>query len=407
MKRLGFRTRLLLILALFALVPSIVLTLAWGGVVSRVLPLVSGTAAWDSTATSGEKALEVARRASRTADEERVLAAHERELTTSVTQARRFGFLVRSAVPALLLGGLLLLGLLSYLASRAAGHLSRQLSRPLDELVGWTERIRLGQSLPVEEGGRGAPEFGLLRDRMRQMAVDLEAGRLAAVEAERLGAFRESARRVAHELKNPLTPIRFAVERLKKGVSADLVETVDVLATEAARLEAMARSFAQFGQLPEGPPSEVDMGELLREAVRTTVPAHIRCVVTVAPDVPLLFGHHDSLSRAVGNVLLNAVEACGGPGSIEVRIGTRPHGARRDVVIAIRDTGPGIAPGLLETIWEPYVTDKTGGTGLGLAIVKQTVTAHGGHVEAASGPGAGAEIRLIFPGSGHPPQEQE
>lgn len=406
MKRLGFRSRLFLILALFAFVPSIVLTLTWGGTMAGLLPRMSGEAAWDSVASTGRKALEVARRdvahrdPALTAEEKRVLAAHEQELATSVTQARRFGFLLRHPEPILLVAGLVLLALLTYLASRVAGHLSRQLSRPLHELVGWTELVRHGEPLSDSVEGRGAPEFGVLRDGMRQMAADLEAGRRAAVEAERLSAFRESARQVAHELKNPLTPIRFAVERLKRRqaeVPAELSEAVDVLATESARLEAMARSFAQFGKLPEGPPSDVDLGELVRSVSRTTVPPHLPCTVTVAAGLPLLRGHHDALSRAVGNVLLNAVEACGDGGSVALRVAPLEVNGRREIVVAVHDTGGGIPPERLASIWEPYVTAKAGGTGLGLAIVKQTVLAHGGRVEADSAPGSGTEIRLIFP----------
>ena len=359
-----------------------------------VLPLMSGSAAWDSVAASGAKALEVARRRPRSADEERVLASHEQELASSVTQARRFGFLARAAVPALLFGGLMLLALLSYLASRVAGHLSRQLSRPLQELVGWTERIRHGEPLPERPEGRGAPEFGMLRDGMRQMAVDLEAGRRSAVEAERLAAFRESAAQVAHELKNPLTPIRFAVDRLKRGVPEELRDAVEVLATESTRLEAMARSFAQFGRLPEGPKSDVDVGDLVRSVVRSTVPASMSSAVEVSPDVPLLHVQHDALHRAMTNVLLNAVDACDGRGAVRVRVGVATSG---DVVIGCRDTGSGIPPEQLATIWNPYVTHKTGGTGLGLAIVKQSVLANGGLVEAESIVGTGTEIRLIFP----------
>ena len=219
-------------------------------------------------------------------------------------------------------------------------------------------------------------------------------------EAERLSAFRESARQVAHELKNPLTPIRFAVEQLRRRQSdlpAGLSDAVDVLSTESARLEAMARSFAQFGKLPEGPPSDVDLGDLLREAVRTTVPPHLACTVTVADGLPLLYGHHDALSRAVGNVLLNAVEACGARGSLALHVGLLELDGRREVVVAVRDSGIGIPPERLATIWEPYVTHKAGGTGLGLAIVRQTVLAHGGRVKAESAPGSGTEIRLIFP----------
>ena len=203
MKRLGFRSRLFLILALFAIVPSVVLTVAWGGTVSRLLPLMSGSAAWDRAAATGKPAVRIASRSPHTAAEDSLIAAHDRELQSSVTQALRFDYLTRQFVPVVLVTGLIALALLIGLASNLAGHLSRQASRPLDELVGWTQRIRRGEALPPESPTRGAPEFGVLRDRMREMADALETGRRAAIDAERLEAFRESARQVAHELKNP------------------------------------------------------------------------------------------------------------------------------------------------------------------------------------------------------------
>jgi len=396
-KRIGYRSRLLLILALFAFVPSIVLTLAWGGTTAWMLPRLTGTSAWDSVAASGAKALEVARRGPHSADELRVLEEHERQVATSVSYAHRSEFLINKIVPRLLIVGLVGLALLTLLASRAAGHLSRQLSRPLHELVGWTGLIRRGEPLPAVAEARGAPEFAVLRDGMRRMATDVEAGRRAAVEAERLAAFRESARQVAHELKNPLTPIRFAVERLKRGVPPELADAVEVLSIESTRLETMARSFAQFGKLPEGPASDVDVADLVRSAARTSVPAHLSYTVEADPGVPLLHAHHDALSRAVGNVLFNAAEACGAGGVIAARVSVRAAGDAREIVIAIRDNGVGIAPERINLIFEPYVTDKTGGTGLGLAIVKQTVVAHGGRVEAESTRGSGTEIRMVFP----------
>jgi signal transduction histidine kinase len=397
MKRIGYRSRLFLILALFAFVPAIVLTLAWSGTTAWLLPRLSGTAAWDSVAASGAQALEVARRGPHSAEELQVLAEHERQVATSVSYAHRSEFLTKKMVPVLVIAGLIGLGLLTLLTSRAAGHLSRQLSRPLHELVGWTELIRRREPLPPAADVRGAPEFSVLRDGMRQMATDVEAGRLAAIEAERLSAFRESARQVAHELKNPLTPIRFAVEQLKRGVPPELADAVAVLAIESARLETMARSFAQFGKLPEGPASDVDIEDLVRAAARTSVPSHLSYTAEAQPGVPLLHAHHDALGRAVGNVLLNAVEACGASGTISTRVSVQSTGGKQELVIAVRDDGVGIAPERINSIFEPYVTDKTGGTGLGLAIVKQTVVAHGGRVEAESTRGAGTEIRLIFP----------
>ncbi len=395
MKHPRFRTRLFLILALFAFVPAILLTAGWSIVAGVALPLMSGSGAWEQVAESGERAIRLAREKPGTPEARAALAEHEELLGQSREQARRFRFIAeRGAPPAIAIIGITVLALLTLLASRAAGHLSRQLSRPLDELVGWTGRIANAEPLPAQTDGeaKGAPEFGVLRDGMRKMAVDLERGRQAALEAERLSAFRESARQVAHELKNPLTPIRFAVASLRRNAVPGQGDAIDVLDTESARLEAMAKSFAQFGRLPEGPTATVDLAELARETARTTLPAGMTVKVDGGHGV-LVLGQHDALQRALSNVLLNAADATSGRGTVQVAAQV----VGREAVLAVRDDGIGIAAEQLGRIWEPYVTAKTGGTGLGLAIVKQTVVAHGGRVEAESEPGKGTEIRLRFP----------
>lgn len=232
------------------------------------------------------------------------------------------------------------------------------------------------------------------------MADELEVGRAAALEAERGAALRESARQVAHELKNPLTPIRFAVERLRRDAPAELAETVEVLAIESRRLEEMARSFAQFGRLPEGPSAEVDVGELARYTARATIPPELDSAVDVAENVPMIRGHHDALARALANVMLNAVDACKSRtpgGSVDVRVRRVARAGRDAVEIAVSDTGCGIPREQLARIWEPYVTSKPGGTGLGLAIARQTVLAHDGEVAATSIVGTGTEIRFVLP----------
>lgn len=397
MKRLRFRARLFIILLLFAVIPAAILTAVWGGMVSRWLPRVSATTAWERVATTGERALELVRGPAAPETREGALRAHEQELRSSVEQARRFQFLAANAVPLIVVVALLLVLLLALGASRVAGHLSRQLSRPLGELVEWTELIARATPLPEAAHSRGAPEFEVLRRRMRKMARELELGRQRAIEAERLAAFRETARRVAHELKNPLTPIRFAVERLRREAPVELREAVEVLAVESSRLEDMARSFAQFGRLPEGPAAEVDLAELVRYAARTSVPSQLPVAVEVEEGVPMVRGHHDALARALANVLLNAVDACKEGGSISVRVARARSGERDAVELLVRDTGCGIAPEQLASIWDPYVTHKTGGTGLGLAIARQTVTAHGGSVDATSAVGQGTEIRFVLP----------
>ena len=399
MKRVGFRGRLFLILLGFALIPSILTSLAWSVSGSVVLPLVGATAAWDSAAASGERAVTALTGAPLTSAQRRALDVHETMLRQSVVLSRQTEFVFRSAAKQLALATLFVVVVIGVIASRVAGHLSRNLSRPLQELVGWTARIGRGEPLPDTRPRRGAPEFEVLRTRMRDMAAELELGRARALEAERGAALRESARQVAHELKNPLTPIRFAVARLRRDAPPELAETVDVLETESARLETLAKSFAQFGRLPEGPSAEVDVGELVRYTARATIPPEMHVDVDVGADVPMIHGHHEALARALSNVMLNAVDACRecGRGHVGVRVRRTDLAGRESVEVAVSDTGCGIPHDRLTRIWDPYVTSKPGGTGLGLAIARQTVLAHHGLVAADSTVGVGTEIRFVLP----------
>ncbi|MGH7712496.1 MAG: sensor histidine kinase, partial [Gemmatimonadaceae bacterium] len=360
---------------------------------------VTGGAAWERIAESGKDLVNSLDTARLSPGQRAQVGAHARELEESITQARRLRFLSQRAAPAVLLGGALALALLGFAASRVAGHLSRQLSRPVDQLVGWTSTIARGEPLSDTTPPRGAPEFDLLRSHMRTMAGELSTARARELEAERLRAFRESARRVAHELKNPLTPIRFALARIQRDAPNELHEPVEVIRVETERLESLARSFAQFGRLPEGPAAEIDVEEMVRYTTRATVPPNVNVEVTVAPDLPRVTGHYDALQRALSNVLLNAVEACAMQATPQIGVAVdrvRDNG-HESVSIAVRDSGAGIPSDRLESIWEPYVTHKAGGTGLGLAIVRQTVEAHGGTVTAVSNPGAGTEVRFSIP----------
>jgi two-component system nitrogen regulation sensor histidine kinase NtrY len=418
-KRVGFRGRLFTILLSFALIPSIVLTLS-GGITSWALKLVGATAAWDSVAASGTRAVSAARTAPLTAEQRRALAQLDSSLGANALQARRASYVYRQYAALALAGAIFSFIVLALLASRIAGHLSRNMSRPLQELVGWTERIGRGQALPEGPPRKGAPEFEVLRQRMRDMSRELELGRVRAIEAERAAARRETARQVAHELKNPLTPIRFAVERLRHELptlSPGLVETVEVLDVESRRLEAMARSFSQFGRLPEGPQAPIDVGELVRYTARATVPTDISLAVDVDDTTPMIRGHHDALARALSNVILNAVDACRtapADRAAHISVRVRPlaldqgdanggashgngNGDSKGVEIAVADSGCGIPRDQLTRIWEPYVTSKPGGTGLGLAIARQTVLAHHGSVGAESAPGTGTTIRFLLP----------
>jgi two-component system nitrogen regulation sensor histidine kinase NtrY len=396
-KSLAFRARLLIILAALALVPALAVTVAWSIGVGRALPLIGESAAWERVAESGSRAIESLRGAELSPGQRVAVQNHERELSQSLTQARRLEFIVDRSGPVLIIFAFLGLSVIAVIVSRIAGHLSRQLSRPLNELVGWTERIAQGEPLPAQSAVRGAPEFETLRRRMRAMSDELAEGRSRALEAERLRAFRESARRFAHELKNPLTPIQFAMARLEREAPPSLGDVVEVLRTETSRLDQMSRAFAQFGRLPEGPLSDVDVGEMVRYASRATVPPDVAVEVSVDSEEMMIRGHHDALQRALSNVLLNAADASGPGGKIEVGVDRTRIGNADAVRILVRDSGPGIPPERIQTIWEPYITSKPGGTGLGLAIARQAILAHDGSIDIRCPPGGGTEVTFVLP----------
>jgi len=282
-----------------------------------------------------------------------------------------------------------------------AGPLSRQLSRPIDELVGWTQLIRRREPLPTVGGeatARGAPEFEALRQALRELAQTLAAARDRELEAERLRAFQEVARRVAHEIKNPLTSMRIAVDQLGRsdGRADERTATaIEVLHAETDRLERLAREFADFGRLPEGPHSEVDLVELLQELGRTGVPDGVQVRLTANGGPRTLLGHYDPLRRAFANLLRNASEAMHGQGAIDVIV----TGDGSGIAVTIADHGPGIPDDLRHRVFEPYFTTKADGTGLGLALVRQTLEAHRGTIALTATPGGGATFAIVFPPS--------
>jgi signal transduction histidine kinase len=198
-------------------------------------------------------------------------------------------------------------------------------------------------------------------------------------------------------LKNPLTPIQFALARLEREAPPSLGDAVEVLRTETSRLDQMSRAFAQFGRLPEGPVSDVDVGEMVRYASRATIPPDIAVDVSVESNEIMIRGHHDALQRALSNVLLNAADASGPGGKIEVEVGRTTMDGADAVKIHVRDNGPGIPPERIQTIWEPYITSKPGGTGLGLAIARQAILAHDGSIDIRCPPDGGTEVTFVLP----------
>ncbi len=389
-----FHQRILLILICLGAVPTALAILGWGLTIRSTTRAPGARDAIEGVAASGRVLLHTIDSTRLLPQERRALADHATKLNTAIGQFQRVDTFSRYYYAGLGLLILLVGSAFIYASIRFGGHLSRQLSRPIEELIGWIGNIRRMEPLPPDRPRRGAPEFAALRSALRQMAGELERARAQEIEAERLRAFRETARRVAHEMKNPLTPMRLAISQLSHSAAGEHRETIDVLAAESDRLEQLAREFTEFGRLPEGPAAPVDFNELLSELTRTSLPATMTASLRLDPTTPVLLGHYDPLRRAFSNILRNAVEACEQRGDLEITSAPDNGGGVR---IEIRDHGPGVPQEMSDRIFDPYYTGKEGGTGLGLALVKQTIEMHGGTISLSETPGGGATftVRLV------------
>ena len=393
--RLSFHQRILLILICLGAAPTAAAILGWGITIRSATPAAGPREALEEVGATGRALLRTLDSTGLAAEEKAALSAHAAMLNTAIGQFQRAETYGRYYYAGLGLAVFLLGAAALYASVRLGGHLSRQLSRPIEELIGWTGHIMRMEPLPPDSPRRGAPEFAALRTALREMALAMEHGRAQEIEAERLRAFRETARRVAHEMRNPLTPIRLAVVQLARSATPATQEAIEVITAESERLEQLAREFTEFGRLPEGPAAAVDLVELLEELARTSLPPTMASRLTLDPATPVIEGHYDPLRRAFSNIIRNAVEATGGEGEIEISAGPENGGAR----IAIRDHGPGIPPEIEGRIFDPYCTGKEGGTGLGLALAKQTVELHRGTIAVEHTPGGGATfvVRLSHP----------
>jgi signal transduction histidine kinase len=349
---------------------------------SAALGWVGTFGAWEQLAESGSALFEAgAEAAAADAELASAMEAHRGGLTTSLVQAQRWTFIGERVAALLPVGVVVLALLLTGLALALSRRLAREIARPIEEVTGWAAHLARGEPLPAEAPAerREVREARTLRAALREAAVRVDEARTRAVEAERVRAWGELARRVAHEMKNPLTPLRLATHRLSRAADAapELAEPVEVLEEETRRLEELAREFAALGRPGTGSRSEVDLAELIGGLLATDVPREVETELRIEPGVAHVHADHDALLRALRNLLRNAVEATAGAntgGRIEVDVSREGDAVR----VVIADDGIGIASADVERIFEPDYTRKPGGTGLGLAIAREAVVEHGG-----------------------------
>jgi signal transduction histidine kinase len=297
---------------------------------------------------------------------------------------------IRSA--ALLVGGggiVLAILLSSWAAARV--------TRPVERLALAAQEVAAGNwNARVEVPGRD--ELAQLADSFNRMTAELLGQKERLVQAERVAAWRELARRLAHELKNPLFPLQLTVENLVRArqnpeqFEEVFCESSRTLLAEISNLKGIIGRFSEFSKMPQPHCQPVQVNDVMRAVahlfqaqLQAPGRAKISCELQLDPFLEPAVADAELLHRAISNLVLNAMDAMPQGGVLTLR--TRGEGGK--VLIEVADTGSGLTPEECERIFTPYYTSKQHGTGLGLAIVQSVVSDHGGRIRVESQPGRG------------------
>jgi nitrogen fixation/metabolism regulation signal transduction histidine kinase len=230
----------------------------------------------------------------------------------------------------------------------------------------------------------------------------------ALLQAQRDAAWGEVARRLAHEIKNPLTPIQLSAERLRRRYLAQMSEAdaqvldraTHTIIQQVEAMKEMVDAFRDYARAPELDISRFDLNQLVLEVCEMyrQRDAGIRLRLRLDDALPPIEADSGRVRQILHNLLTNAAEALHGRGGeIDVCTRRRDEDGQRSIEIRVEDDGPGFPEHALEQIFEPYVTTKPKGTGLGLAIVKKIVEEHGGRIEAENRPAGGARVSVLLP----------
>jgi two-component system nitrogen regulation sensor histidine kinase NtrY len=221
---------------------------------------------------------------------------------------------------------------------------------------------------------------------------------------QRMAAWREVARRIAHEIKNPLTPIKLSAQRLQRKFGSQVedpafAQSTELIVRQVESLQGMVQEFSAFAKLPEVDPKPGDIRPLLFELMELFRNSHsqIGWNLDLPESIPILPMDNDALRRAFLNILSNAAEALEGTPNPRARVSGVVDSARSVLRLAFADNGPGLSENERSRLFEPYFSRKKGGTGLGLTIVRSILTDHKGYVRAETSPEGGAMIIVELP----------
>jgi two-component system, NtrC family, nitrogen regulation sensor histidine kinase NtrY len=281
--------------------------------------------------------------------------------------------------------------------------IAARISRPIEQLARAAGQVAAGE-WETQVDIRTRDEVGVLAETFNDMTHQLVSQRERLVQSERVAAWRELARRLAHELKNPLFPLQITVENMVRARQLSEAEFDEVfqesaatLQAEIANLKTIIGRFSDFSKMPKPQVEEMDAREMVRRMIPLYEPAlrekRIELRTSIAAEPLTVSVDPEMLHRALSNLVLNAMDAMPDGGMLTLSAERRGNAVR----IAIEDTGAGLTPEECERLFTPYYTTKQHGTGLGLAIVQSVVADHHGTIAVECAEKGGARFVIGLP----------
>jgi two-component system, NtrC family, nitrogen regulation sensor histidine kinase NtrY len=291
-----------------------------------------------------------------------------------------------------------------FLAIVLSSWAAARVTRPVEQLAQAAQAVAAG-NWNTQVDVRGKDELALLADSFNRMTAELLAQKERLVQAERVAAWRELARRLAHELKNPLFPLQLTVENLMRARQLNPEQFEEVfhessrtLLAEISNLKGIIGRFSEFSKMPQPHLQPVQVNDVIRgvmQLFQAQLSGNGKIKTELALDSSLdpISADGELLHRAISNLVLNAMDAMSEGGTLTLRT----YGKDGSVTIEVADTGSGLTPEECERIFSPYYTSKQHGTGLGLAIVQSVISDHGGTIRVQSDPGRGTAFVIELP----------
>lgn len=289
--------------------------------------------------------------------------------------------------------------------------IAMKITRPLRELEAAVTRVGSGDMTTMITV-RSKDEVGKALTKFNRMTAELQHAQARLIRAERIAAWRDIARRIAHEIKNPLMPIQTSIETMRKTHARrhpDFDEIFDestlTILEEVERLKRIVTEFSRFARLPRPRPAELSIEDVVQHVVGLHAGGDVLVTMEVEGEPPRVRGDREQLTQVLVNLVQNAADAARARhgehgGRVHVLVSPAEGGVRVEVI----DNGTGIPEAERERVFEPYYTTKSGGTGLGLAIVHRIVSDHGGRIDVDEAEEGGAVFEVILTREGPPPE---